>query len=412
MRQRQFQQWFKPTPKPGGEAETIYNDAWDRGQSRPDRNARSRQIASVALVAMAPTVFAPTFVPPFMDFNVCPQPYSRTLPRTYAQAPSFFFQPQTDVSDFTWPALSQPVMRHRSRLHSAPAFFFDPRSALFALAPPPPVDQPLPRRASQVHGLPSFFFEQEIRFSDQPFADVSQPHLRVLSRRHCSPAFFFQETVAAAEFTGQPEGLISQPLARRLRRPDEARWFFLEEAPVFQPVRFLRERTFRWRERLRLLPSLFAPVAAPGEEAETIYEAWYQQTSEPARNQRADARHRVWLASVGTQSTFQEDLAATAFTTYGVITRNLGGVGMTVYFEATLKTSNATYPAQARVYNITDVGVLPLSQISTSSLTPARVRSLALTLPALPKEYRVEFGGQTGVGATYTIYSADLIFGA
>lgn len=78
-----------------------------------------------------------------------------------------------------------------------------------------------------------------------------------------------------------------------------------------------------------------------------------------------------------------------------------------VYLEAILKTDDGDYPAVAHIYNVSDGREVAASVAQTKETGATRVRSAAITFPSGSKEYRVDFGGR--VGATYTIYSADLI---
>jgi hypothetical protein len=219
-----------------------------------------------------------------------------------------------------------------------------------------------------------FFDPRPLFFTDQTEPQVEQPQARAADRRHLYPTLFFQEAPAAA-FTDQPFDAVSQPLPQPGSALATFPWFFFDPSPIV------------FTDQTHLL------IVQP--------ERNFAQRQIKARQ----------LASWAPAQFFQADLVAVSFTPFGVITRLIGAPGMSIYLEVTLKTSDATYAAQARLFNITDVMVVSGSTISTASLTATRVRSVALTLPVAAKEYRVEFGGQASVGATYTIYSADLIFG-
>lgn len=90
-----------------------------------------------------------------------------------------------------------------------------------------------------------------------------------------------------------------------------------------------------------------------------------------------------------------------------LITRSDYPASALFYFEAVLASGSPAYTARTRLYNITDGIVLAGSELSTTSTTPVRLRSGALTLPAGSKEYRGELGGDAG--GVYTCYAADVI---
>lgn len=102
--------------------------------------------------------------------------------------------------------------------------------------------------------------------------------------------------------------------------------------------------------------------------------------------------------------------SAVQWTQFGVVLRDINSAdypGATFTLEVMLKTSDSGFPAHARVYNVTDDVTLDgVSEATTTSLTPDRVRSTAFTLSG-DKVYRIDFGG--AVGATYTCYDAVLI---
>lgn len=76
------------------------------------------------------------------------------------------------------------------------------------------------------------------------------------------------------------------------------------------------------------------------------------------------------------------------------------------YFEAILKCTDTSYRAYARLVNEGDDTVI--STINSTSITPERVRSAALSMPAGPVDLRVEFGGEPFRGP-FTIYKARLV---
>lgn len=80
-----------------------------------------------------------------------------------------------------------------------------------------------------------------------------------------------------------------------------------------------------------------------------------------------------------------------------------------LYFEAMLKASTPAVTAKVYLYNVTDGLIVPGSEVSTTSITPVRVRSGAITLSGV-KDYRVEFGGD--IGGLYNCYSADVLVGS
>lgn len=63
------------------------------------------------------------------------------------------------------------------------------------------------------------------------------------------------------------------------------------------------------------------------------------------------------------------------------------------FFEAILKTDDGSFPVYARLFDVTAAAVVSGSTVTTSSLTPVRVRSAAITLASLDHEYRAEKGG-------------------
>ncbi len=76
------------------------------------------------------------------------------------------------------------------------------------------------------------------------------------------------------------------------------------------------------------------------------------------------------------------------------------------YFEAMIKCTDTTYRCYARLVNEGDDTII--STINTTSVTPERVRSAALSMPAGPVDLRVEFGGEPFRGP-FTIYDARLV---
>jgi len=75
------------------------------------------------------------------------------------------------------------------------------------------------------------------------------------------------------------------------------------------------------------------------------------------------------------------------------------------YMEAVLKSDTGT--AAARLFNITDAAAVALSEVTTVSTSFVRLRSAALTLPAGPREYRIEPG--FSAAATTTMCGARVI---
>lgn len=169
-------------------------------------------------------------------------------------------------------------------------------------------------------------------------------------------------------------------------------------------------RLARSRWLAAALPKVFAPITPPGQEAEVVYlpAHWQQEAFRPPHFKAR--REKQFIATVAQAGWFHGSFVFDAFTTFGV-QRNLARPGVPVYFEVTLKTSSGLIAAHARLYSITGMAVVASSDITTTSTSAARVRSTSLTLDAAATEYRVEFGGQAGMGATFTIYTADLIFG-
>lgn len=78
-----------------------------------------------------------------------------------------------------------------------------------------------------------------------------------------------------------------------------------------------------------------------------------------------------------------------------------------VVLEVVIKTDDADYPAAAHLFNVTDDSEVPASTAQTTGTTATMVRSAAFTPPSEAKLVRVDYGGR--VGATYTIYSADIV---
>jgi hypothetical protein len=78
---------------------------------------------------------------------------------------------------------------------------------------------------------------------------------------------------------------------------------------------------------------------------------------------------------------------------------------LTIYFEAVIRTSSATYAARAGLY--TSGGTLVGSVVSTTSITPVRLRTAALTLTT-GTMYEVRIS-PANTSATVTLYSARLI---
>ena len=77
------------------------------------------------------------------------------------------------------------------------------------------------------------------------------------------------------------------------------------------------------------------------------------------------------------------------------------------YFEAMLKTTDASKPCRVSLYNVSDSVVVPGSEITSTSTTFGRVRSPALSLSST-KEYRVQYGGLSG-GVKYSIADPVII---
>ncbi len=479
MRIFQYQQLFRPVPKPGGEAETIYDGAWHRPTEQPQRNYAVRKIQSAALAAAVPFLFfqpIPVITDRLVLTDAVSQPLDRvpsrvhTYPSLFYQHflftgqpavdtnqanprsldrrhvhQAFFFQENTTAA-FTFPVptdLSQPQRqvvriaprvpslffqhflwtdqpavdtsqanpRGQSRLHTYPSLFFQENpTAAFTFPIPVDVAQPQRRVVRAAPYSPAFFFHEfPIVFTGQPAIDQFQPQPRITRWAPYAPSFFFDPFPRPATFSDQIPLDLSQPLARVLRLAPYGQTIFFADTPVAFSGRVedaISQPTIA-RPRFQH-EAYFAPVSTAGE---TIYlPGWFQPTAEPWRNLAERKAQRTWLAAAAPTFNFLPDLAAMAFTQFGLI-RLIASPGMSIYFEVHMKTSNATYPAEARLYNITDVGVVPLSHITTPALSMTRVRSAALTLPVAAKEYRVEFGGQASVGATYTIYAADLIFG-
>lgn len=99
--------------------------------------------------------------------------------------------------------------------------------------------------------------------------------------------------------------------------------------------------------------------------------------------------------------------AVASWTTFGVVTRrHVAVTGETYYLEVVLKSSSASFPVSARLFNITDNVAVSNSTLQTFATSPTRLRSGPLVLTG-DKSYRIEFTGP--IGATYTIYSGDLV---
>lgn len=92
------------------------------------------------------------------------------------------------------------------------------------------------------------------------------------------------------------------------------------------------------------------------------------------------------------------------FDSWGVITRLLDAsqyaLGTVFFLETGILTSAAETPVKARLFNVTDGVAVPGSEVTSTSTTYEVVRSSTFDLLALygagQKEYRLEFGGNTG----------------
>jgi hypothetical protein len=193
----------------------------------------------------------------------------------------------------------------------------------------------------------------------------------------------------------------SPPSARSVAPPAEA----VTDNPPFGLRPWVATVIEAWKPTVPLTPPRLLPqefVAAPVDDPPFGQRLWLPAVVESWRLGPLPTLPRQSATVVGVGLTF---------TTFGPIVRSIASPGVNVYvaLEVTIKTSNPALVAQARLFNITDATVVAGSTISTDSTTATRVRSATLTLAAAAKEYRVEFGGVGG--ATYTIHSADLIFG-
>lgn len=328
--------------------------------------------------------------------------------RTHVLAP-YFFAPQA-IAEFPFEfevsvTKFQPRRDVQPTTHLQNGFFFGEAPAAFNTQIHDAVSQPLPRPPSKIHLYPSsVLVEFPAEFNTQIENSLSQPFRVLVRTAHRAPAFFFQESLV---FTGQPFDAVSQPLPRALHTAHLAPFFFFGEVPtqVF-PITQQVDPVRRPPSRVHTFPSLFYSIS---EAAETIYvPSWYQPIVQPARNLIVKAQQRQFIISAAPSLTLQGDIiVADVFIPFGVITRSLAAPTTKVYFEVIMRTSNASFPAKARLFNITDATDVAGSTISTTSLTNARVRSSAITLNASAKEYRVEFTPE----AICTIYSGDLIFG-
>lgn len=377
---------------------------------RPITSVQPQESVAQPLPRQGPRQHQPFFFDPRPITSLQPQdslgqPLAR---RALVLRQAFFFQEQPVAAVFTgqpFDALTQPLPRLVSRHGLTHGFFFDPKPIIVEQIQPQ-TQQPLPRYFV-ISDVPSFFFqEQPAAVLDHLDIRTNQPLARVVDRRHSNPSLFWQFFL----FTDQPFDAVSQPLPRLTTRAHLPTWSVFDPYPI--PVLTTQiENCLVVPVRLRQQPIPESFFTAPERAGEFIYLTdWFQPASEPARNFALRRLNHQSLVAAAPSSWFLPDLAATSFIPFGVV-RYIAAPGMSVYFEATLKTSSGVYPAQARLYNITDLDVVSGSLISTLAMTQTRVRSGGLTLPVAAKEYRVEFGGQAGVGATYTIYTADLIFG-
>ncbi|HEY8766057.1 MAG TPA: hypothetical protein VIP09_02145 [Dehalococcoidia bacterium] len=102
--------------------------------------------------------------------------------------------------------------------------------------------------------------------------------------------------------------------------------------------------------------------------------------------------------------------ATATYMPFGVVTREhdvaKDGATTAYYFEAIIATTSGG-TGHARLYNVTDSVAVTGSDVTSSSTTPDRQRSSAITLSS-DKVYRAEFGGLAN-GNTYYCYAADLI---
>ena len=80
--------------------------------------------------------------------------------------------------------------------------------------------------------------------------------------------------------------------------------------------------------------------------------------------------------------------------------------------EVVMDTSNVIFPVRARLYNLTNTVAVAGSDAVSSALhldTSAWVRSGLFSLVSGIKEYQVQYGGETGSGATVHLHSAKLL---
>lgn len=100
------------------------------------------------------------------------------------------------------------------------------------------------------------------------------------------------------------------------------------------------------------------------------------------------ARSRLLIEGAGLTESWSD---------FGVIQNpiNTAEYGGGIYFlEVNMKTDNASFPARARVYNVTDSEAVVGSIIQTFSTSSDRVRSEPLSLSG-DKTYKIQLGHRT-----------------